>query len=55
MVLGYATGAAVGIDDGSITAQVSANHKAGFSIISYSGTDAITVTIGHGLGRHGLK
>ena len=36
--------------DGSITTQISANQEAGFSIISYSGTDA-NGTIGHGLGR----
>ena len=45
-----AGGAAVANTDGSITTQVSANQEAGFSIISYSGTDA-NGTIGHGLGR----
>ena len=45
-----AGGAAVSNTDGSITTQVSANQEAGFSIISYSGTDA-NGTIGHGLGR----
>ena len=45
-----AGGGAVANTDGSITTQVSANQEAGFSIISYSGTDA-NGTIGHGLGR----
>ena len=35
--------------DGSITSTVSANTKAGFSIVSYTGTGSAT-TIGHGLG-----
>jgi len=35
--------------DGTITSQVSANPDAGFSIVSYTGTD-VNNTIGHGLG-----
>jgi hypothetical protein len=35
--------------DGSITSTVSVNQKAGFSIVSYTGTGA-NATVGHGLG-----
>jgi len=36
--------------DGSITSTVSANQKAGFSIVSYTGNGAVTdQTVGHGL------
>jgi hypothetical protein len=36
--------------DGSITSTVSANPSAGFSIVSYTGNQASTQTVGHGLG-----
>ena len=36
--------------DGSITSTVSANTTAGFSIVSYTGTGGIPLTVGHGLG-----
>jgi hypothetical protein len=36
--------------DGSITSTVSANTTSGFSIVSYTGTGAVPVTVGHGLG-----
>ena len=36
--------------DGSITSTVSANPSAGFSIVSYTGTNADDATVGHGLG-----
>ena len=35
--------------DGTITSTVSANQKAGFSIVSYTGTGTNGATIGHGL------
>ena len=44
-----AGGAAVTNNDGSSTSQVSANPKAGFSIVGYTGTGNAT-TFGHGLG-----
>ncbi len=44
-----AGGAAVSNSDGTITASVSANKDAGFSIVSYTGTGA-DGTVGHGLG-----
>ena len=44
-----AGGAAVTNNDGSITTQVSANQKAGFSIMTYTGTGSAG-TCGHGLG-----
>jgi hypothetical protein len=44
-----AGGAAVSNTDGSISAQVSANPTAGFSVLTYTGTGA-NATIGHGLG-----
>jgi len=43
-----AGGAAVTNTDGTITSQVSANTEAGFSVVSYTGTETIS-TIGHGL------
>ena len=45
-----AGGAAVTNNDGTITTSVSVNEKAGFSIVSYSGTGSAG-TIGHGLGK----
>ena len=47
-----ADGAGVTNTDGSITSTVSANQKAGFSIVSYTGnlSSAGTATVGHGLG-----
>jgi hypothetical protein len=44
-----AGGTAVTNTAGSITSSVSANQKAGFSIITYTGTGSVA-TIGHGLG-----
>lgn len=44
-----AGGTATSNDDGSITAQVSANTKAGFSICKWTGTGS-NLTVGHGLG-----
>jgi hypothetical protein len=44
-----ANGAAVTNTAGSISAQVSANTSAGFSVVTYTGT-GVTGTIGHGLG-----
>ena len=38
-------------NDGSITSQVSANNKAGFSIVTYTGNATSGATIGHGLGK----
>jgi hypothetical protein len=35
---------------GSITSTVSANTTSGFSVVSYTGTGAVPVTVGHGLG-----
>lgn len=43
-----AGGTAVSNTDGSITSNVSANTKAGFSIVSYTGTGS-NATVGHGL------
>ena len=45
-----AGGTAVSNTDGDITTLVSANPTAGFSIVTFTGTDTITDTIGHGLG-----
>jgi hypothetical protein len=36
--------------DGTITSTVSVNQKAGFSVVSYTGTAGGTQTVGHGLG-----
>jgi hypothetical protein len=44
-----ANGTASSNTDGSITASVSANTTAGFSIVSYTGTGS-NATVGHGLG-----
>ena len=44
-----AGGAAVSNSDGSVTSQVSANKDAGFSIVTYTGSNDATVTFGHGL------
>ena len=46
-----AGGAAVSNSDGTITSQVSANTEAGFSIVSYTGSEANNATVGHGLGK----
>ena len=43
-------GAAVTNNDGSVTSTVSANQEAGFSIVTYTGSNDSTVTFGHGLG-----
>ena len=45
-----AGGAAVTNNDGTIATQVSVNQDAGFSIVTYTGTNA-DATIGHGLGK----
>jgi hypothetical protein len=37
--------------NGSITSTVSVNQQAGFSIVSWTGNGASTVTVGHGLGK----
>ena len=44
-----AGGAAVTNTSGTISAQVSANPTAGFSVVTYTGT-GVTATVGHGLG-----
>ena len=44
-----AGGTAVSNTDGSITSSVSANQTAGFSIVTYTGTES-AATVGHGLG-----
>ena len=44
-----ANGSGVSNTDGSITSTVSANTEAGFSIVSYTGTNSNS-TVGHGLG-----
>jgi hypothetical protein len=45
-----AGGTSVTNNDGTVQSTVSANTKAGFSIIKYSGTSTQNFTIGHGLG-----
>ena len=45
-----AGGTASSNTDGAITSSVSANTTAGFSIVSYTGTDVAGDTVGHGLG-----
>jgi hypothetical protein len=45
-----ANGAGVSNTDGSITSTVSASTTSGFSIVSFTGTGAVPVTVGHGLG-----
>ena len=44
-----AGGAAVTNNNGSVASQVSANQDAGFSIVTYNGSNDSTVTFGHGL------
>ncbi len=43
-------GSASSNGNGSITSSVNANASAGFSIVSYTGDDAASATVGHGLG-----
>ena len=45
-----AGGAAVSNNDGSITTSISANQKAGFSIVTWTGNGSNS-TVGHGLGK----
>ena len=45
-----AGGSASSNGDGSITSSVSANTTAGFSIVSYTGNESSSQTVGHGLG-----
>jgi hypothetical protein len=45
-----ANGAGSSNNSGTITSTVSANASAGFSIVSYTGTNADDATVGHGLG-----
>jgi hypothetical protein len=45
-----AGGTAVSNNAGSIASQVSANTDSGFSIVSYTGDDNVSATIGHGIG-----
>jgi hypothetical protein len=45
-----ANGAGVSNTAGSIASTVSANTTSGFSIVSFTGTGAVPVTVGHGLG-----
>jgi hypothetical protein len=45
-----AGGTAVTNNAGSITSQVSANTKAGFSVVTYTGNATAGATVGHGLG-----
>ena len=45
-----AGGTASSNTDGDITASVSANQAAGFSVVKYTGTGASNATVGHGLG-----
>ena len=47
-----AGGSSVSNTDGTITAQVSANQEAGFSVMTWTGTGYVSgKTIGHGLGK----
>ena len=46
-----ANGSGVSNTDGSITSTVSANTESGFSIVSYTGDDAVSATVGHGLSQ----
>ena len=49
---GYATAAAAGLDGGSLDPTgASINTEAGFSIITYTGTNNTSETISHGLGK----
>ena len=45
-----AGGTAVSNTEGSITSSISANTKAGFNIVTYTGNSSSTATVGHGLG-----
>ena len=45
-----AGGSTVTNTDGSLSAQVRANPTAGFSILTYTGTNNVSETLGHGLG-----
>jgi len=46
-----ADGSGVTNTDGTITSTVSANQKAGFSIVSYTSSGVETTTVGHGLSQ----
>ena len=46
-----AGGTAVSNTDGTLTSSVSANPKAGFSVVSYTGNNSQNQTIGHGLNQ----
>ena len=46
-----AGGTAVSNTDGTLTSSVSANPKAGFSVVSYTGNSSQNQTIGHGLDK----
>jgi hypothetical protein len=46
-----AGGAAVSNTQGTITSQVSANTTAGFSVVTYTGNQNASATVGHGLGK----
>ena len=49
---GYATAAAAGLDGGSLDPTgASINTESGFSILTYTGTDNVSETIAHGLGK----
>ena len=49
---GYASASAAGITDGSIAlTSASVNTEAGFSMVTYTGTNANGATIAHGLGK----
>ena len=50
--IGYATAAAAGLDGGSLDPTgASINTESGFSILTYTGTDNVSETIAHGLGK----
>ena len=46
-----AGGATVANTAGDINSQVSVNSKAGFSIVSYTGNNTVSQTVGHGLSK----
>ena len=49
---GYTTAAAAGLDGGSLNPTgASINTKSGFSILTYTGTNSVSETIAHGLGK----
>ena len=49
---GYTTAAAAGLDGGSLNPTgASINTKSGFSILTYTGTNNVSETIAHGLGK----